>query len=378
MGRWRRFAIWLSALLIGALVLGGLRGGGEERAALAATRSYSAEARQIAARLRPTQLIGQRFIYTLDGPTLPDSLGRRLERGRAAGVVLFARSIGSAAALRDLTAAIQRHAAAGPGGLPALIMVDQEGGPVRRLSGPPESSAATMGATLNGHEIRRQGRATGRLLANYEINVDLAPVTDIGIPGRALYDEHRTFATTSRAVGRDADHFRAGLASTGTAATAKHFPGFGRAEANTDNTAVTINRSDAEARIDLRPFANLIDNGIELVMLSTAIYPQLSSAPAALARPVAGRLLRRNLDFKGVSVSDALDTPALDAYGSSERVAIDALRAGTDLLLYASSFDAARRADEAARTALQNDRLDEAALRRSAKRVLALRLALAD
>ncbi len=107
---------------------------------------------------------------------------------------------------------------------PLLIMVDQEGGLVKRLSGAPAVSAEEMGAR-GGAYSKRQGRLTGRNLKNAGFNVDLAPVLDVARPGGNIADTDRGFGTTVRKVKTTAIPFAQGLQSAGTAATAKHFPG---------------------------------------------------------------------------------------------------------------------------------------------------------
>ena len=332
----------------------------------------------LAAELSERQLIGQRILLSFDGTELPPVVGERLRRGFAPGVVLFDHNYSSPAQLRELTSQIQRAASAGPVGLPALVMVDQEGGQVRRLPGPPRLSAAAMGKTLAPAQIAEQGRLTGELLAGLGVNADLAPVADLGLPGGALAGEDRAFAADPAVVSGAAEAFADGLAEEGVAATAKHFPGFGSADVNTDQGAAIIDRSAAEEELELAPFRSLVDGGVPLVMLSTAVYPAHGTAPAALVPAVAQDLLRGELGFAGVSVTDALDTPALAAYAPPAQVAAEALAAPADLLLYAHSTQASLDASAAGEAALAQGALTGAELRPAAARILTLRLALED
>jgi beta-N-acetylhexosaminidase len=120
------------------------------------------------------------------------------------------------------------------------------------------------------------------------VNVDLAPVLDLGRPGRAIFDEGRTFARKPGAVSRIGVGFARGLAAGGVAATAKHFPGLGAARINTDNAVQRIRLPAAKLRgADERPYASYMQAGGAMVMLSTAIYPALSREPAALSREIA-------------------------------------------------------------------------------------------
>ncbi len=337
----------------------------EERAA---TR-----AKDLTSGLSEGQLVGQRILYSFEGTTLPDSVADRLRTGRAAGVVIFDRNYADSEQFIALVDQIHALARKGLEGLPALVMVDQEGGEIRRLPAPPDPSAAQMGAQLSAAETEVQGAATGVALRGYGVNVDLAPVADIGRPGGALKTEQRVFSDSPDAVASYAVAFSEGLQSSGVASTAKHFPGFGSARINTDYGASVVSRSQEEAEEDLLPFEALISGGVELVMLSTAIYPDLEERPAVLSPLVAEDLLRDRLGFSGVSVTDALDTPALDSFASRQDVALSTLGAPVDLLLYAHSTQASIDAESAALTALRAGHLSRDEMGASAERVLALK-----
>lgn len=338
-----------------------------------APRAPEDRAKRLVRRLSVKQMVGQRLIYSFDGITLPNSVANRLRHGRAAGVILFARNYRSDSALRKLTRRIRKLSRRSPGSLPALVMIDQEGGPVRRVPGPPEQSASAMGSSLSRKQIKAVGAATGSRLDDLGVNVNLAPVADVGRDGGAMKREQRTFSSSARGTAAKAGAFAAGLRKSGVAATAKHFPGFGSATVNTDQAPTKIYRSHKRRQRELRPFRELAADKTGLMMLSTAIYPRLSNRPAALARPIAGRLLRRKTGFDGVSITDALDTPTLDAFGNRRSVAKAAFKAQMDLLLYAHSTNAS---DIAARVGLRAARsgdLKRVQLRRTVVRVLTLR-----
>jgi beta-N-acetylhexosaminidase len=205
------------------------------------------------------------------------------------------------------------------------------------------------------------------------VNVDLAPVLDLGRPGRAIEQEGRTFAGTPAAVSEIGVGFARGLAAGGAAATAKHFPGLGAARVNTDSAVQKIRLPAAKLRAaDERPFASFVQAGGAMVMLSTAIYPALSGKPAALSRAVATGELRDRLGFQGVSISDSLGSVAAQAVGGPAKTALAAARAGTDLLLFTDLGDAAR-AERALARGLGDGSLDRTAFQASVDRVLALR-----
>jgi beta-N-acetylhexosaminidase len=319
------------------------------------------------------QLAGQRVVFAYAGTRPPDALVRRIERGRAAGVILFSHNLRSTAHLRRMLSRLQRAAMRSPVPSRLLVMVDQEGGPVRRLPGGPARSAAAVGATGSTAAAIADGRTAGAALRAVGANVDLAPVADTCRAGSALDGERRCYGRSPATVARLAGAFARGLGARGVAATLKHFPGFGAARVNTDFARQTIPAPLATLRgVDERPFATLAPR-VELVMLSTAVYPSLSRRPAALSYAVATRELRDRIGFRGVSLTDALGTPALTGFGGAGRRAVEAARAGTDLALFGAGYGPGNRAARALARALRSGRLSRRAFGLSVERVLALR-----
>ena len=348
------------ALAAAAFVGGVATGTGEERTPSAAER------------LTPAQLAGQRIVLGFSGTRVPPAVRRAIGDGVVAGVVLFADNLPSRARARRLVSGLQ--AIPRPADLrdPLLVMTDQEGGLVKRLDGPPDASAATMGARGPAYS-REQGRLTGRALRGVGVNVDLAPVLDVARPGGTIADTERGFGSTAATVATTAVPFAEGLREAGVAATAKHFPGFGAARANTDFAVERIGLSKATLRrVDESPYRRFIAAGGELVMLSTAIYPALSSQPAAFSHAVGTGELRDRLGFEGVSITDALETVAVRDFGGPAKAGVAATRAGVDLLLFTEP-DAAARARQALLRRLRADARLRDAFEESAERVLRLR-----
>jgi len=324
--------------------------------------------------------VGQRLVYSFKGTTPPDALLARIRQGRAAGVVLFKSNLRSPSQARSLAGRLQSAARQAPKRVrhPLLIMTDQEGGQVRRLDGAPERSAAQIGATGKPSVAFRAGRDAGRLLGCAGINVDLAPVIDVGRSGGAIDQFERAFGSTPNLVAAMGSAFVRGLHAGRTLATAKHFPGFGAAKANTDDAKVTIDLSARTLRrVDERPYRAAIKQGVDLVMLSSAVYPSLDPKwPAALSRRVVAGELRRRHHFRGVTVTDALDTPGLAGYGTAAQRAVRAVKVGDDLLLYsgnAGDFADGVKAERNLLKALRTKQLRRTELLPGARRVLKLR-----
>jgi beta-N-acetylhexosaminidase len=354
----------LIGLAAGAFVLG---------ASLGATPGDSAPLRPSVAETLPLpRLAGERIVAGVTGAGVSSALRRAIGEGRVAGVILFAESFPSRAAGRRLIAQLQGIRR--PPGLrdPLLVMVDQEGGLVKRVSGAPTASAAQMGARGAAFS-REQGRRTAANLGDLGVNVDLAPVLDVARPGGVIAETERGFGSTAAQVSATAIPFAAALQRGGVAATGKHFPGLGAATENTDFAVPRIRLSKRVLRrVDEAPYRPFAGAGGDLVMLSTAIYPALSSRPAAFSRAIATGELRDRIGFEGVTITDALETVAVRAFGGPAKAGVAAARAGADLLLF-TDLGAAEKARRALVRALRRGKLDRAEFEAAAQRVLELR-----
>jgi len=365
MQRRRRVALGLLACLaMGAFAFGATFGAG--------LGDGAGPEPEVAGALPAEQLAGERIVVGLPGTSISPALRGAIGEGRVAGVVLFAENFPSRVAGKRLIAQLQ--AIRRPPKLrdPLLVMVDQEGGLVKRLGGAPTASAREMGARGAAFSAR-QGRATAANLREVGVNVDLAPVLDVGRPGGVIAETERSFGSTAAQVEATAIPFAKALQAGGVAATGKHFPGFGAATENTDFSVERIDLSKAELRaVDEKPYADFTAAGGKLVMLSTAIYPAFSDRPAAFTRAIATGELRNRLGFEGVSITDALETPAVEDFGGTAKVAIAGARAGADLLLFAR-LGPAQRAWEALVAKLRSGGFDRTEFEAAAQRVLDLR-----
>ncbi len=285
------------------------------------------------------QLVGQKLVVRMEGTTPTAALLGRIGRGEIGGVILFGFNITTPAALVALTGKLRAAAQAG-GQPPLLIAVDQEGGAASRISwAPPTLSAPQMGSDGSAAVAHAQGASTGAALASLGLNVDLAPVADV--PGSsASFMEHdgRTFSRVAAQTALLADAFASGLESAGVMATMKHFPGIGLATQNTDSHVVVINATQTALAPGLLPYRTAIGHAIPLVMLSNATYTAYDPANAAGWSPaISTTLLRQDLGFSGVSITDSMDGTAFTRGVADRVLAVRAAMAGTDLILLTGS-----------------------------------------
>jgi beta-N-acetylhexosaminidase len=315
-------------------------------------------------------MAGQRLIVRTDG-TPDDELIKRARDGEIAGVIVFPDLDDDEAEIKEGIKRLQ--AAARKGGQPPLIVAtDQEGGEVKRFAlAPPQRSPFQLGDFGDADDARLEGKATGSFLSGVGINTDLAPVLDVDAVASSVM-HFRAFGSDPQEVSRLGLAFAAGLAKDGVLATAKHFPGLGRSTFNTDYAPSEVSASRAELMRDLTPFRDAIAQGIPLVMVGLATYPALGARdPAALEPKIVEGLLREQLGFEGVVISDDLEAAAVASSYNGEEAAVAAAKAGTDLLLFAQG--SAPDAVKALAQAITKARVDIAAARRSCVRVVELR-----
>ena len=311
-------------------------------------------------------VLGQ-LMLAFDGRALPDAIRTRLTDAPAAGISLFrAANIGGAAELRGLTDALQACAAARRD-LPLLVAADQEGGQLIGLGDEttPFPGAMALGATGDAGLAERVGAATGRELRALGVTVNYAPVCDLATNPRNPALGIRSFGDDPLRVAELAAATVRGLQSTGVAAGIKHFPGMGDAAADTHLGAAVVSHDRARLEaVELVPFRAAIEAGARLVMSGHMAVPALSgdeTLPATLDAALMRGLLRDELGFVGVAITDALDMRALAQGPAQVLDVLAALSAGLDLLLCAPDPAARARIEEGLRHAARRRLLEPSA-----------------
>ncbi|HEY2272963.1 MAG TPA: glycoside hydrolase family 3 N-terminal domain-containing protein [Jatrophihabitantaceae bacterium] len=267
-----------------------------------------------------------------------------------------------------------QQAASDSGDAPLLISTDQEGGNVTRIGAPLAVSPGNMaiGATFSPRDSYAMSHATGQQLAALGINVDDAPVIDVNTNPANTADGPRSFGDRSGMVAAMSVASILGYQTSRVAATAKHFPGLGSTSVNTDNgVAVTDETVQQFQRNDLPPFRAAIAAGVDEIMAAHIIAPALdpSNAPASVSKPIVTGLLRDQLHYNGVVVTDALSAAALESIPPAQR-AVQAIEAGDDIALMPSDLPSAI---DAVRDAVTSGEISQARLDESVLRILKLK-----
>lgn len=289
-----------------------------------------------------------------------------------AGVIIFKRNVASPAQLASLVRSLKTHA-----GRPLLASVDQEGGRVARLRGAPFTALPTMRELGQARDLALAERV-GRLLA-FEVralgfDLDFAPVLDVDtnpanpvIGDRSLHHEPGEVARLGVALGR-------GLEAGGVASCGKHFPGHGDTSQDSHTDLPSLPHALERLRqVELAPFAAWARAGLASVMTAHVIFDALDpGVPATMSEPVLGGLLRRELGFTGVVISDDLEMKAVADHFTIERAVVDGLAAGVDLFLVCHHASVQRAAIAAAVRAVESGRVSPARLSEALARVAAL------
>lgn len=278
-----------------------------------------------------------RIMLAFDGPRPPRWALDRFAAGTTAGLSLFRfRNVDSPGQVRELVAALQR---ADGGPLPLLVAADQEGGQLNALGDGTTlfPGNLALGAADDPALTREVARAIGRECRAMGVTVDYAPSCDLADEPRSSSLGSRCFGSEPAAVARHAVAFVRGLAEAGVAGVAKHFPGSGAITVDThDQVGIIGADRDALGGRELVPFAAAIEAGVAMVMSAHVAVPGVTgdpTLPATLSRALMVDLLRRELGFRGLSITDALDMKAI-AQGSGQVIdTVVSLRAGVDVLL---------------------------------------------
>jgi beta-N-acetylhexosaminidase len=307
-------------------------------------------ATQIVSTWTTTQLANE----TIALPVEATEVGALAPAARAGygGILLFGTT--APAAMPQVLATLQRER---PGHYAWMVMTDEEGGGVERLTNLVGSFpwAQTMGRNLDAARITAIARRVGTALSVAGVNTDLAPVLDVDAraqyPGEANPDGYRSFSGVPSIAASDGTAFMKGLQEAGVLSVVKHFPGLGYATRNTDyGPAATLSWAKLQST-GLVPFRQAIAHGATAVMMSNARIPGLTPLPAGISS-VAVQTLRTTLGFKGLIVTDSLSAGAISALHLSVPAAsVLALAAGDDLILFGSPTSVAASLTQAAQIA---------------------------
>ena len=287
------------------------------------------------------QRIGQVFMIGLEKDALNAAERAAVADFHVGSFAFTTQSRVGVKAIRALTDAVQASATQeATAGVPFFVAANQEGGQIQGLAGPGFDvipSALDQGA-MSAATLRQKAARWGRQLAQAGVNLDLAPVADVVPPGTDATNApigqlDREYGHVPSTAASHVKAFIQGMEQAGIATSAKHFPGLGRVVGNTDVTGDVVDSVTVRDDPYLQPFAAAIDAGVPFVMVSLATYTQIDPDHLAVFSPtIVDGMLRGDLGFDGVVISDALGATAVASIPAGTR-AVDFLEAGGDMII---------------------------------------------
>lgn len=255
---------------------------------------------------------------------------------------------------------------------PIFLAVDEEGGSVSRVakSGIDVTKVddmASIGETGDTAQAHEAGLTIGNYLKELGFNLDFAPVADVAGEGKSAMGD-RVFGSDAQLVGDMVANLVEGIEGTGVSSCLKHFPGIGAAEEDThDGRVETAKTLDEMRSQDFIPFQAGIEAGADFVMVSHITVAAVEEAvPSSLSKTIMSDVLREELGFQGVIITDALNMSAITEYYTTEEAAVMAIQGGADMLLMPDDFE---KAYEAVLTAVQDGTIPEERIDESLKRI---------
>lgn len=324
--------------------------------------------------VRPESLTGVGRV-TASGETTRQALAQM----PVGGIVYFADNLVDADQTRAMLANTQAYAQEA-NGLPVFLCVDEEGGTVSRVGGNPGfgvdnvgdmRDVGATGDTAYAHDVAQR---IGDYLSYLGFNVDFAPDADIANNPESGTMARRAFGATADAVAPMVEAQVRGFADAGVLCAAKHFPGIGGAVGDSHNTAIySYKTADEMAAEELRPFQAAMDADVPFIMVGHLSCPAVTGDddPASISPEIVTGLLRDRLGYDGIVITDSLAMGAATASAADGRLAVEAFKAGADMLLMPADLDAAYQGmlDAVATGEIAEDRIDE-----SLARILAVKL----
>jgi beta-N-acetylhexosaminidase len=337
------------------------------------TKLLDALADKYMAKMSLDDKLGQLFLANFVGTDYPPQDAGMIERNYAGGVIMYARSLLTKDQAQAMIAKANAHAK-----IPLFMSVDQEGGGVDRLLAiyGPHPSARTLALSKSTSYVQQQGALVGTQMKSLGLNLNFAPDVDVQlVDGRDLGS--RNFGTDPQTISTYAGAFLTGLQSAGVAGCLKHFPGLGGAVDDAHMTTPVIDRTRQQIdQVELAPYRALIATGqVQCIMTTNLMMPALDpNMPAELSPKIIDGVLRHDLGFDGVVITDALYMDGITQHYSMNEAGVLAILAGCDMLEGPMTPTQMVGMINALKTALTSGRLTQARIDLSVRRILVLKM----
>ncbi len=343
------------------------------------TVSYSfaltdAEIEGLIGRMSLDEKIGQLFIVGTGGRQVGPVPKAHISKRYVGGIILYEKNISVPEQVAALTTELQLLAQKTPKGIPLFIAIDQEGGKVSRFQRGATIFPGNMalGATQSEPLALKAGKITGIELSVMGINLNLAPVLDVNTNPKNPAIGIRSYGESPQLVSQLGAAYIRGLQTQDVLATAKHFPGHGDANADSYKKLPLVTKNQKTLnKVELLPFRKAIDSGVAAIMTAHILYPGLDNQmPATLSHTILTKLLREELGFEGIIITDDLEMKAISEKYEIDKAAVMAIQAGADMLLIPWTLQKQQTAYNAVRQAVRTRRITTTRLDNSLRRIL--------
>jgi beta-N-acetylhexosaminidase len=352
--------------------------GGTQQATPAESLTGHEGCDQVVEKMTLSERIGQLLMIGVSSHGISDSEKTIVEETRAGSIILLGNTTEGKRAVRRVVNDV-RAATRSPDGVRVMLAADQEGGRVQRLKGSGFATipSARVQAKQSDAALRRNAYDWGRELKEAGINANLAPVADV-VPmsmvwvNQPIGQLRRGYDSSPEKVAAKVTAFTEGMDRAGVATAVKHFPGLGRVRGNTDYASRVVDTRTTRHDDALAGFSAAVDAGTDMVMVSSAFYRKIDAEHrAAFSTMIMDEMLREDLGFSGVVISDDLAAASMRVLSPEER-ARRFIRSGGDLLIIGDARLATPMADAIKREASDNPDFEER-VTDSATRVVAMK-----
>lgn len=332
-----------------------------------------ARVEEILSKMTLNQKVGQMFVVGLGGTSLGNDLKSAVQKCNFGNVIYMGYNVTSPNTLASLSNSVQDLLITN-NTVPGFICTDQEGGRVARLTngGTHFISNMAMAGTNYFNNTYLEGVAMGKELRNYGINVDFAPVLDVNNNPNNPIIGIRSYSDNPLKVGLYGVNMFTGLQSENVMGCSKHFPGHGNTSTDSHYGLPQIDTGiDKLYQTELAPFISAVSNGIDSIMTTHIIFSAIDKTyPATLSEKVLTGLLREELGFDGLIITDGMEMAAVtENFGGADEIAVLAVKAGVDILTYTSN-NTPQTAHSGIMAAIKNGEITEERINESVRRIL--------
>ncbi|AIQ35662.1 glycoside hydrolase family 3 [Paenibacillus sp. FSL R5-0345] len=319
--------------------------------------------------------IGQMLLVGIDGTVLDDQAKKMISEDKVGGIILYKNNIQDLKSMVSLVNSMKESNSGNP--TPLFMSVDQEGGKVNRMPKEYASipSNAKVGSSNDANAAEMMGKLLAREVNSAGFNMNFAPVLDINSnPDNPVIGD-RSFGNSAELVSTLGIAEMKGIASEGVVPVVKHFPGHGDTSVDSHLDLPIVNKTAEElAKLEWLPFQAAIKEGTDAVMVAHILFPNLDpDKPASLSSKIIGELLRGEMNYQGLVITDDLTMGAIMKNYDLAAAAVDTINAGSDILLIAHGYDNEKRVLETLLDNVKKGKIQETRIDESVYRILALK-----